>query len=66
MSGVEVDGDDTVNSGSREKMSDKGGSDWLTWLGFSILSRISEIRDDEIDFMGACSTESVDEDEDFH
>jgi hypothetical protein len=30
------------------------------------LSRISEIRDDEIDFMGACSTESVDEDEDFH
>ena len=66
MSGVEVDGDDTVNSGSREKMGDKGGSDWLTWLGFSILSRVSEIRDDEIDFMGACSTESVDEDEDFH
>ena len=66
LGGVEVDGDDTVNSSGSEKMGDKGGSDWLTWLGFSILSRISEIRDDEIDFMGACSTESVDEDEDFH
>ena len=63
---MEVDGDDTVNSSGREKMGDKGGSDWLTWLGFSVLSCVSEIRNDEIDFVSACSAEGIDEDENLH
>ena len=47
-------------------MGDERGGDWLTRLGFAVLTGVAEIWDDEVDLFSGRPLKGIDEDENLH
>ena len=56
LGSMQIEGDDSVSTCSGKKVGDQLGRDRFTGFGLAILSCISEIRNDDIDFSTGCSS----------
>ena len=66
LGGVEIDGHDAVDAGGGDKMGHQGGGDRCPWLGLAVLPGVTEVGDDQVDFLGGCPAAGVGEDKNLH
>ena len=64
--GVQVEREHPVGTSGDEEIGDEFGGNRYSRLIFPVLARITKVRDDGRDSIGACSSGRIDQDEELH